>query len=76
MSVLADVESKRQIDIRNWEFGIMFCPRCGREMADDANFCQSCGYSFGRNGINRDSVGDYRANNYRKIKSKKEFMSE
>lgn len=28
----------------------MYCPKCGKENADNAQFCQSCGQSFGTPG--------------------------
>ena len=32
-----------------------YCPTCGTQVVDEANFCMKCGFSFnGQNAINRD----------------------
>lgn len=51
----------------------MFCPKCGKEVEQDSNFCKSCGFNI--NHINNSNYfASNNVHNFEQKKSKEEFL--
>lgn len=48
----------------------MFCPRCGKELMEDAVFCQFCGYKFQNNQTENNYSHSYYKDSYKKSHKK------
>lgn len=45
---------------------IVYCPECGKEISDKAEFCPQCGYISKHNNVKQDEISGYREERIRK----------